>query len=865
MNLNNISCINCRENLKNFKNIIIHYIMHKNICPFCLAYYRSYKQFYDVNGHFNTKKCKNEQNKIITNNQKRDSFYKKLMDITGEKIKYPTNDPDDPCKHLCNQNQDEIFYQENNENNQTIDNEENHDIIGLVHSEDENNEIRIDENEANINNENNENNENENAQNEPINNNLNNNLDNEKSKKKLNETEIEFLMLGIENSISLKLLEKFKSFIDKNKTNLNQIRYTPQYMDKLFMEDFQIKGETFINKNYDHSIFYFEIKKVLETLLNKKQFFERIDFDTDFETGIYTNYKSGQQFKDLKNKNKNIIVLLRIFTDIPNDWLLNFHQTIMALFSSFIGNGFNLIIENEQIDVVPFGLTMDIPEFRASCKLNGHNSNEYACHTCDQPRDGLFICKSGTLRKQEDITNFHSTKPNYAELNADIELKKTYYLLISIKNQISNNDFLIMEQLVTICFKLYSDSFDENDLNSLQVLIESFNAKVNLITETEIMNFHLLLHYPIYIKNWGAPKYTSAETFEAQLSRIKNYLNNNTNNRDEQYERVIKLYMVKFFNSVDKLKSIEPESTALIIEIYNVGDAVEFASDNELSGRWSGIINSISMIEMDDNIIKHAILLNYFDKYVGDQFNKYHFLSNELNYITYDNILNNVSNFFITGIIKQAGGSNEDCTSQNIFARTKVADSLAIYSKGEKNHNLKVYISDSQVFFGNEIFSPALLSLFLSHINYENYQNDIFIKEFVDSCKTGEEKHWYPDSVPLIKRLISILNDFSSKFDSKAKMRKDAQEAFQFPNSHYKVNFKGHFKGNFKGHFKGNFKGHFKGNFQGHFKVNFKEHYKGNFKGHFKGNFQGHFKVNFKGNFKGDFKGDFKGHLKNCF
>ncbi|EAL60319.1 hypothetical protein DDB_G0294326 [Dictyostelium discoideum AX4] len=80
-----------------------------------------------------------------------------------------------------------------------------------------------------------------------------------------------------------------------------------------------------------------------------------------------------------------------------------------------------------------------------------------------------------------------------------------------------------------------------------------------------------------------------------------------------------------------------------------------------------------------------------------------------------------VSNFFITGIIKQAGGSNEDCTSQNIFerltkwvsnkksnTRTKVADSLAIYSKGEKNHNLKVYISDNQVFFGNEIvFFPC--------------------------------------------------------------------------------------------------------------------------------------------------------------
>ncbi|KAM9952527.1 hypothetical protein ACTFIR_007581 [Dictyostelium discoideum] len=211
-----------------------------------------------------------------------------------------------------------------------------------------------------------------------------------------------------------------------------------------------------------------------------------------------------------------------------------------------------------------------------------------------------------------------------------------------------------------------------------------------------------------------------------------------------------------------------------------------------------------------------------------------------------------VSNSFITEIIKQAGGSNQDSVSQNIFARlsrwvnnkdsntrTKVhrgenqylkaplnpstlikhinketnlknnnfilgclllyqqplllsqidtaltitADSLAIYSKGKKNHNIKVYMSDSQVFFGNEFFSPALLSLFLSQINYENYQNDDFIKEFVDSCMTGEETQWYSDSVPLIKRLISILNDYGRQFDSGAKMRVDAHEAFQFTNS----------------------------------------------------------------------------------
>ncbi|KAM9975652.1 hypothetical protein ACTFIW_000769 [Dictyostelium discoideum] len=458
----------------------------------------------------------------------------------------------------------------------------------------------------------------------------------------------------------------------------------------------------------------------------------------------------GEEFK----KNKLLLFV------VPNDWLQNFHQTIRALFSTLLCNGFNLQIGNEQIDVVPFGLTMDIPEFRTSCKLNGHNSNEYACHTCDKSRDGLFICQSGTLRKQEDITNFHSTKPKYGELYNDIELKQVwekkakeigikgvdrgwveplsinylktqpdilhnillgvaqrclnyifdkykkkipdflinlknakiinnkpkppdslfanktrkgrenrsiiYYILILIKNQILNDDFLIMEQLVIICFRLYSDSFDDNDLNSLQVLIESFNQKVNLITETELMNFHLLLHYPIYIKNWGAPKYTSAETFEAQLSRIKIFLNNNANNRDEQYQRVTTLNMVKFFNSVDKLKSIEDENnlnnTKLKInslfknyqhltfhtsiknnkEVYNVGDAIEVASDNVLSGRWSGIINSILMVDMGNNIIKHSILLNYFEKFEGDQFNKYHFLSNQLNYITYDNIINNV-------------------------------------------------------------------------------------------------------------------------------------------------------------------------------------------------------------------------------
>ncbi|KAM9997167.1 hypothetical protein ACTFIZ_007905 [Dictyostelium cf. discoideum] len=112
----------------------------------------------------------------------------------------------------------------------------------------------------------------------------------------------------------------------------------------------------------------------------------------------------GNEFK----KNKLLLFV------VPNDWLHNFHQTIRALFSSVVGNGLNLIIENEKIDV-SF-------EHRA----NGHNSNEYACHPCDKSRDGLFIYQSGTLRKQEDINNFHSNKPPFDDLNNNSELKKEW-------------------------------------------------------------------------------------------------------------------------------------------------------------------------------------------------------------------------------------------------------------------------------------------------------------------------------------------------------------------------------------------------------------------------------------------------------
>ncbi|KAM9992227.1 hypothetical protein ACTFIY_009679 [Dictyostelium cf. discoideum] len=66
--------------------------------------------------------------------------------------------------------------------------------------------------------------------------------------------------------------------------------------------------------------------------------------------------------------------------DIENYIGNEFKKNKLLIFVGIVliirGNGFNLNIESEQIDVVPFVFTMDIPEFRASCKLNGHNSNE---------------------------------------------------------------------------------------------------------------------------------------------------------------------------------------------------------------------------------------------------------------------------------------------------------------------------------------------------------------------------------------------------------------------------------------------------------------------------------------------------------
>ncbi|KAM9954744.1 hypothetical protein ACTFIW_003344 [Dictyostelium discoideum] len=703
---------------------------------------------------------------IVGEQKLQDEFYQRLSKITGENIIYPTNLSDDPFNYMSQQKlNDNIIVDENknnleneNENNNSFDDSEN----VIIQNEQENDDIEIIKKKEN------------------------------NSGKELNNFEIEFLKLGLENAKLLKFMQKILDFFKNNTNAINEIRYTTKYMDSIFLANLPIDGNFLSYKHYEESNFYFEICSIIKILLEKKNFLEYLDFSKYSEQGIYKNYKSGEQFKRIKNSISDKFILLRIFTDgmshqgksdytimvdfenyigpffknnkivlfiVPKEWFHNIHQTLKKLFSAQFNN--KLIIKDNNgndYEIIPYGLTMDIPEFRSSCRINHYNCNEFSCHTCDKPRGADYLLKEGNYRNQKDIIDFHNSKPNkqdfsnpenkllklgteqkmkkigitdydrswvenlkinYLYLQPDIlhnillgivqwvlnyifkkykdnitiftnnlkEVKiipnhlppseslfsvKTrkgrenrsilYYILFITKSNVSNDDFLLLEEMVQLTFLLYQDSFDEDDLDKINYLVKSFNKKIFLIIPNEPINFHLLLHYPLYIKNWGAPKFTSAERFEAQFSKIKDLLSNNTNNQDKhKFERVTKILMATFLDNFNNLKEKEDDNNDLILgqkikkdenikfknniisdinlhyknikniqfhksiknskEIYNVGDGIEVASENSVTGRWSAIIIAICLIELNNNKSVHSIYIQYFDKDKGDQNN----------------------------------------------------------------------------------------------------------------------------------------------------------------------------------------------------------------------------------------------------
>ncbi|KAM9955079.1 hypothetical protein ACTFIW_008743 [Dictyostelium discoideum] len=618
MDLKKVDCLICKQPIKCFKDIVVHFIKHNERCPICLNKYTSFSKMYAASGHYYSQGCNNKLIKIKGEQKLQDEFYQRLSKITGENIIYPTNLSDDPFNYMSQQKlNDNIIVDENNnnlenenENNNSFDDSEN----VIIQNEQENDDIEIIKKKEN------------------------------NSGKELNNYEIEFLKLGLENAKSLKFMQQILDFFKNNTNAINEIRYTTKYMDSIFLANLPID--------------------------------EYLDFSKYSEQGIYKNYKSGEQFKRIKNSISDKFILLRIFTDgmshqgksdytimvdfenyigpffknnkivlfiVPKEWFHNIHQTLKKLFSAQFNN--KLIIKDNNgndYEIIPYGLTMDIPEFRSSC--------------------ADYLLKEGNYRNQKDIIDFHNSKPNkqdfsnpenkFLKLGTEQKMKKIgitdydrswvenlkinylylqpdilhnillgivqwvlnyifkkykdnitiftnnlkedkiipnhlppseslfsvktrkgrenrsilYYILFITKSNVSNDDFLLLEEMVQLTFLLYQDSFDEDDLDKINYLVKSFNKKIFLIIPNEPINFHLLLHYPLYIKNWGAPKFTSAERFEAQFSKIKDLLSNNTNNQDKhKFERVTKILMATFLDNFNNLKEKEDDNNDLIL------------------------------------------------------------------------------------------------------------------------------------------------------------------------------------------------------------------------------------------------------------------------------------------------------------
>ncbi|KAM9943633.1 hypothetical protein ACTFIT_007031 [Dictyostelium discoideum] len=392
MDLKKVECMICKQPIKCFKDMVIHFIKYNDRCPICLSKYTSFSKMYALTGHYYSQGCNDKKNNIKGEQKLQDEFYQRLSKITGDNIIYPTNLSDDPFNHMSQQNLNENFIIDENNNN--LENE----------NENENNSF---EDIGNILNQNGQ----ENDDIEIIKEKENGNLG-----KELNNYEIGFLKLGLENAKSLKFMQQILDFFKNNINAINEIRYTTKYMDSIFLANLPIDGHFLSYKYYEESIFYYEICSVVKLLIEKKNFLEYLDFSKDYEQdgmshqgrSDYTIMVDFENYNGPFFKNNKIVLFI-----VPKEWFHNIHQTIKKLFSAQFNN--KLIIKDNNgndYEIIPYGLTMDIPEFRSSCRINHYYCNEFSCHTCDKPRGVDYLLKEGNYRNQKDIIDFHNSKPN---------------------------------------------------------------------------------------------------------------------------------------------------------------------------------------------------------------------------------------------------------------------------------------------------------------------------------------------------------------------------------------------------------------------------------------------------------------------
>ncbi|KAM9983034.1 hypothetical protein ACTFIZ_004220 [Dictyostelium cf. discoideum] len=197
MDLKKVHCIICEQSIKGFKDIIIHFIKHNDRCPICLSKYSTFSKMYAVSGHYYSQGCNNKRNKINGEPTLQKEFYQRLSKITGDNIEYPTNLSDDPFNHMSQQNLNEINLENENENENenSLDDSEN----VILQNEHENDDIKI-------------------------------------TKKKK-------IMLGLENAKSLKFMQQILDFFKNNTNAINEIRYTIKGQNRYFKASLNPKDE----------------------------------------------------------------------------------------------------------------------------------------------------------------------------------------------------------------------------------------------------------------------------------------------------------------------------------------------------------------------------------------------------------------------------------------------------------------------------------------------------------------------------------------------------------------------------------------------------------------------------------------------
>ncbi|KAM9950962.1 hypothetical protein ACTFIT_003232 [Dictyostelium discoideum] len=462
------------------------------------------------------------------------------------------------------------------------------------------------------------------------------------------------------------------------------------------------------------------------------EFYQRLSKITG-DNIIYPTNLSDDPFNHMsqQNLNENFII------DENNNNLENENENENNSFED-LGNILNQDgKENDDIEIIKE-------------KQNGNLGNELNNYEIGYLKLGLENAKS--LKFMQQILDFFKklTLHNICNSKSDHRLDQITIFIKKFKEAKIIPDHLPPSESLfgvkTRKGRENRNSFDEDDLDKINYLVKNFNKKIFMIIPNEPINFHLLFNYPLYIKNYGAPKFTSAERFEAQFSKIKDLLTNNTNNQDKhKFERVTKILMATFLNNFNNLKEKDDDNNDLIIGQQR---------PQRPNTSHPPITNIVEKIFVYETLHRNCVSQYY--------------------------ATGKISSRFIRTCILNAGGTNPN--------ENKVVLSKLVKWVNNKRGNTRIKaLNTLRILIRNKVeqFSE-LLSQVTALMEYESITPfdlaTLIIDTFlVSQCFTIEEKEWYSGSKPLISLIVKALRGVSQKFiDSPDELTYTKKVAFEF-------------------------------------------------------------------------------------